>query len=216
MPGRMAGKVVLVTGAARGQGAAEVRLFAAEGARVLAADVLDAETEAVAASAGARSLHLDVSSAPDWAAAVASLRSNEGRLDVLVNNAGIPGPRDLARTSEEEWDRVVAVNQKGAWLGMRACAPVIESSGGGAIVNVGSIYALVGTRAAAAYHASKGALRAMTRQAALELAPKGIRVNAVHPGLIGTPMLAPMPEEELRSIRRSKTKSTALLSPQPL
>lgn len=197
MARRLEGKVALITGAASGQGSAEARLFAAEGALVVVADILDQEGEAVAVAIGGRYVHLDVKSQDDWTAAVAALESIAGRLDVLVNNAGIAGPRSMLRTSEEEWDRVMAINQKGAWLGIKACVPLLERSTAGAVVNVGSIYALVGTEAAAAYHASKGGLRSMTRQAAVELALRGIRVNAVHPGLVRTPMLEPMPAEEL-------------------
>lgn len=201
MAGRFEGRVVLVTGAARGQGAAAARLFAVEGAEVVLTDVLDEEGEATAAGLGevsraARYRHLDVAEASGWEAAVADLE----RLDVLVNNAGVTRARGIARTSEQEWEWVTGINQRGVWLGMRACLRLLEQSDAASIVNVSSIYGMLGTASSTAYHASKGAVRALSKQAAVELAPKGIRVNCVLPGVIATPMLADIREDWLAGL----------------
>lgn len=201
MAGRFEGRVVLVTGAARGQGAAAARLFAGEGAEVVLTDVLDEEGEATAAGLGevsraARYRHLDVAEASGWEAAVADLE----RLDVLVNNAGVTRARGIARTSEQEWEWVTGINQRGVWLGMRACLRLLEQSDAASIVNVSSIYGMLGTASSTAYHASKGAVRALSKQAAVELAPKGIRVNCVLPGVIATPMLADIREDWLAGL----------------
>lgn len=201
MTARFEGRVVLVTGAARGQGAAAARLFAGEGAEVVLTDVLDEEGEATAAGLGegsraARYRHLDVAEASGWEAAVADLE----RLDVLVNNAGVTRARGIARTSEQEWEWVTGINQRGVWLGMRACLRLLEQSDAASIVNVSSIYGMLGTASSTAYHASKGAVRALSKQAAVELAPKGIRVNCVLPGVIATPMLADIREDWLAGL----------------
>ena len=119
---------------------------------------------------------------------------------MLVNNAGVTRAKGIARTSETEWDRVTGINQRGVWLGMRACLPLLERSDAAAIVNVSSIYGMLGTVSSTAYHASKGAVRALSKQAAVELAPKGIRVNCVLPGVIDTPMLADMREDWLAAL----------------
>lgn len=204
---RLAGKVALISGGARGQGAAAARLFVAEGARVVIGDVLDEVARQVAAElcAGAdrtacSAVHLDVTRSDEWQAAVEAASARFGGLDVLVNNAGVTRARGVERTSEEEWEHVVGVNQKGAWLGIRAAIPALRSRGGGAIVNTGSIYGVIGSVSSTAYHASKGAIRAMTRQAAVELAPLGIRVNCILPGVIDTPMLADIRRDWLKAL----------------
>ncbi|MFF4532821.1 SDR family NAD(P)-dependent oxidoreductase [Streptomyces sp. NPDC001407] len=188
------GRVVLVTGAARGQGAEEARLLAAEGARVVLADVLDDEGRAVAAEIGrerAAYVHLDVGEAAGWDGAVATAKSAFGKLDGLVNNAGILRFNELVNTPEKEFLEVVRVNQLGTFLGMRAAIPELVAAGGGTIVNTASFAALAGLPYVASYAATKAAVVAMTRVAALELADKGIRVNAVCPGGIDTAMTNP-------------------------
>jgi cyclopentanol dehydrogenase len=197
--GRLSGKVAVITGAARGQGAAEAELFCREGARVVLADVRDADGEQRAEglrSAGHEAIfcHLDVSNAADWAGAIEAAESTFGSVDVLVNNAGVVSFGGVADCSAEEWDRVVAVNQTGVFLGMRAASPGMRSAGVGSIVNVSSIFAVDAVPGYFAYQASKAAVVQMTRAAAVDLAPVGIRVNCVLPGLIFTPMTKTEPE----------------------
>jgi len=186
--GRLDGKVALISGAARGMGQAEARLFAAEGAKVLLCDVRDAEGEAVAAEIGASALyqHLDVTREEDWAEAVAAATRAFGRLDVLVNNAGIGEGAPLAETTLESYRRVTEVNQTGVFLGMRAVIEPMTAAGGGSILNVSSIDGMIGMDLVISYVASKWAVRGMTKTAARELAPRGIRVNSIHPGFIHT------------------------------
>ncbi|MCD9625618.1 glucose 1-dehydrogenase [Rhabdothermincola salaria] len=188
-PGRLDGKVALITGAARGQGEAEARLFAAEGAQVVLADVLDAEGEAVAADIGerARYVHLDVSQEDDWAAAIAATEE-VGPLSVLVNNAAILRFTSIADTTLEEYLQVIMVNQVGTFLGMRSAIEPMTRSGGGSIVNISSIDGIGSKNSLVAYSSSKGAIRSMTKTAALELGQHRIRVNSVHPGGVFTPM----------------------------
>jgi NAD(P)-dependent dehydrogenase (short-subunit alcohol dehydrogenase family) len=198
--GRLAGKVALVTGAARGQGAAEAELFCREGARVVLADLRDAEGEGRAEalrSAGHEAIfrHLDVSVSGDWGLAIGAAESTFGPLDVLVNNAGVVSFAGLADCSPEEWSEVVAVNQTGVFNGMRAAAPGMRRAGAGSIVNISSIFGISAVPGYFAYQASKAAVVQMTRAAAVELAPVGIRVNCVLPGLIFTPMTETEPEE---------------------
>jgi 3alpha(or 20beta)-hydroxysteroid dehydrogenase len=192
--GKLDGRVVIVTGAARGQGEQEARLFAAEGAKVVLADVLDDQGGAVAKELGEESaayVHLDVGREDDWAAAVTAARDAFGKLDGLVNNAGILRFNELTSTPLEEYLSVVQVNQVGAFLGMRAVAPELAAAGGGTIVNTASYVALSGMALLTSYAATKAAVVGMTRVAAMELAGKGIRVNAMCPGAIDTPMSNP-------------------------
>jgi 3alpha(or 20beta)-hydroxysteroid dehydrogenase len=188
--GTLDGKVALITGAARGMGAACVRRFVAEGATVLAADVLVEEVRALADELGPRCtpLHLDVGEEASWAEAVEAAARLE-RLDALVNNAGVLRRTPLIDGDPEVFASVLRVNQVGVYLGMRAAAPLMTAKGGGSIVNLSSIDGMVGMRLLAAYVASKWAVRGMTKVAALELGPQGIRCNSVHPGYIDTPML---------------------------
>jgi NAD(P)-dependent dehydrogenase (short-subunit alcohol dehydrogenase family) len=192
VPGRLAGKVVLITGAARGQGEAAARLCAREGASVVLGDVLTDLGESVAAEIGttARFTRLDVTSEADWERAVELATTEFGGLHGLLNNAGIFRPETLDETATDLWDRVVAVNQRGPYLGMRAAVPAMRRSGGGSIVNVSSILANLGSEAGVgfAYCATKGALLAMSKAAAMGLAADRIRVNSLHPGVIDTPM----------------------------
>ncbi len=176
--GRLAGKVVVITGAARGQGAAEVELFTREGAHVYAGDVLEA--------AGVR--RLDVTSATDWEAVVGEAVAAHGRVDVLLNNAGIHAASVVDEMPEADFRRVLDVNLIGAFLGIQAVVPHMPS--GGSIVNVASLNGLAAQAGTAAYTASKFALRGLTKASALDLGPRGIRVNAILPGVIRTPMVS--------------------------
>ncbi len=191
--GRLDGKVALVSGAARGMGRAEARLFAAEGAKVAVCDVLDAEAKAVAEGIGeaARFQHLDVTREDEWEAAVAGTLRAFGRLDVLVNNAGIAESAPLAEMTLESYRRVIDVNQTGVFLGMKAVIEPMSAAGGGSILNVSSIDGMVGMNNLMSYVASKWAVRGMTKAAAMELAPRRIRVNSIHPGFIHTGMGVP-------------------------
>jgi NAD(P)-dependent dehydrogenase (short-subunit alcohol dehydrogenase family) len=190
---RLHGKSVIVTGAARGQGASHAERLASEGAYVLACDVLDVEGKATAdrlrqAGLEVEYLHLDVTSQDDWAQAVRHARAATGRLDVLVNNAGIIHVAPLLEQQSRDWDATLAVNTTGPLLGIQAAVPLMRESGGGSIVNVASIFGVVGAVGYVAYCASKGALIALSKTAALELAADGIRVNAICPGGVSTPM----------------------------
>ena len=190
-----ADKTVLITGAARGQGAAEARLFAQAGAHVIVSDVLNTDggelIEAISAAGGsAEYRRLDVASEQDWRDAIAFAKVKLGGLHVLVNNAGIPlRGVALADTNRADWERVLAVNLTGAFLGIREAAPLMRDSGGGAIINIGSTAGING-HFAAAYSASKWGLRGLTKAAAMEFAPWKIRVNAVHPSILRTAMVA--------------------------
>jgi NAD(P)-dependent dehydrogenase (short-subunit alcohol dehydrogenase family) len=187
---RLAGKVALVSGGASGMGQSEATIFAREGAKVIVADVLEAEGKQVAdkiVSGGgqARFVKLDVTSEAEWDAAVKAAVGAFGRLDVLVNNAGISGTYDPDMLSSAAWDKVMSVNAKGVFLGMKSAIPVMKTAGGGAIVNISSISGFVGQDGVhMAYNASKGAVRIMTKTAAVQFAGDGIRVNSVHPGFM--------------------------------
>lgn len=189
--GKLDGRVVLVTGAARGQGEQEARLFRAEGARVVVADVLDDRGEALAKEIGALYVHLDVGREEDWTAAAVAAKDAYGRVDGLVNNAGVLRFNALVDTSLDEFTQVVRVNQVGVFLGIKTLAPEIEAAGGGTIVNTASYTGLTGMAYVGAYAATKHAIVGLTRVAALELARKGIRVNAVCPGAVDTAMTDP-------------------------
>ena len=190
--GRLEGKVALISGGARGQGEAEARLFANEGARVVFADILDTEGKKVEAEINetggeAKYIHLDVTSESEWNAAVKESVNSYGKLDILVNNAGISIGKNVEETTLEEWDLVQDVNSKGVFLGTKAAIPAMRASGGGSIVNISSIAGLVGI-ASAPYVASKGAVRLLTKSTAVQYGPENIRCNSVHPGFIETEM----------------------------
>ncbi len=188
MAGRLEGKVALISGAAKGQGEAEARLFLAEGAAVVLGDLLDAPGQAVVASLGdrARYVHLDVANEDDWQRAVGTATEAFGGLDVLVNNAGIIRLGMMADVSLDEYMSVINVNQVGCWLGMKTASAVMRS--GGSIINISSMNGIMPGPGIMSYVASKFAIRGMTKAAALELGPKGIRVNSIHPGAILTDM----------------------------
>jgi len=187
---RLAGKVALVSGGASGMGQSEATIFAKEGAKVIVADVLEVEGKQIAdkiVSGGgqARFVKLDVTSEGEWDAATKAALSAFGKLDVLVNNAGISGTYDPDMLSSAAWDKVMAVNAKGVFLGMKYAIPLMKQAGGGAIVNISSISGFVGQDGVhMAYNASKGAVRIMTKTAAVQFAADNIRVNSVHPGFM--------------------------------
>lgn len=195
MGDRLAGKVALISGAARGQGAAHAALLASEGARLVIGDILADELAAVAETLTAKGhdvvAHVfDVRDEDGWNAAVALAEERFGRLDVLVNNAGVLDMAGVEATTRETWDRIIATNQTGVWLGMKAAAEAMRRAGGGSIINTSSIYGLIGSGGATAYQATKGAVRLLTKTAAIEFAGAGIRVNSVHPGIVDTPMVS--------------------------
>jgi 3alpha(or 20beta)-hydroxysteroid dehydrogenase len=189
--GRLDGKVALITGGARGQGAEEARLFVAEGATVVLTDVLDDEGKQTATDIGAAATfhHHDVTSEADWTGLVETVLADCGQLDVLVNNAGILSIAPLVMTTEAEYRRVIDVNQVGTFLGMKAVVPHMVERQRGSIINISSVAGLMGSPGMIAYGASKWAVRGMTKAVALEVASFGVRVNSIHPGIIETPML---------------------------
>lgn len=194
MSGRVAGKVAVITGAASGLGAESARRLAREGAAVVLTDVAEGAGHELAeaiAGTGAQSVFLshDVTDEAAWATVAKTALERFGRIDVLVNSAGISGGEPLMEMSLESWRRVLAINLDGTFLGMRALAPAMAQGGGGSIINLSSILGKVGQPGAAAYCASKGGVLMLSKAAALEWAPAGIRVNSVHPGYIDTPMV---------------------------
>lgn len=188
---RLDNKVALITGGARGQGAAEAALFIQAGAQVVITDVLDDISRETADRLGdpCTFLHHDVASDADWKRVTSSIVDRFGTIDVLVNNAGIFKLGKLEETSDALWEQMLAVNQTGVFLGMRAVSPVMKQHGSGSIVNISSIAGIAGAAIAHAYGATKWAVRGMTKSAAMELGPFGVRVNSVHPGIIDTEML---------------------------
>ena len=191
---RLEGKVAIVTGGAQGQGAEICRAFVAEGARVVVADIAKEAGQALAedlVAAHGDVAHFadhDVSDEASWVRVVAEANDRFGPVNVLVNNAGILRFGEIERMSVEEFELVFRVNQLGCFLGMKSVARTMRKNGGGSIVNASSIEGLGGMAACAAYSATKFAIRGMTKVAAMELGPKGIRVNSVHPGMVDTPM----------------------------
>jgi 3alpha(or 20beta)-hydroxysteroid dehydrogenase len=208
MTNRLQGKVALISGGARGMGGAEARLFAAEGAQVVIGDVLVDEGKALAGELGdaARFVELDVTDEGSWQAAVTAATTEFGRLDVLINNAGIWKIMPIAMMSAEDYMEVVKVNQLGVFLGMKSAIPAM-STNGGSMVNISSVAGLTGAIGQVAYGATKWAVRGMTKTAAIELAGIGIRVNSIHPGLIDTQML--------QTVRDWGVEAEALLSAVP-
>lgn len=189
--GRLDGKIALITGGARGQGEAEARRFVAEGAQVVIADVLVDPGEALAADIGpgARFVSLDVTDEDAWTQAVSATEEIFGPLTTLVNNAGILMFHQLVTTPVDDFRRVLEVNLVGTFLGIKTAALSIERAGGGSIINISSIGGLMGLPAVSAYVSSKFGVTGLTKSAAIELGPRGIRVNSVHPGSVDTPMI---------------------------
>lgn len=188
--GRLAGKVAFITGAAQGQGAAAARLFVAEGAKVVLADIADDLGKALAEELGpdAHYVHLDVSDEQNWQTAVDEAVSTFGPMNVLINNAGILTFADVTTMPLVDFERLFRINVFGCFLGMRTVGTVMVENGGGSIVNSSSVEGLAGMATLVAYTGTKFAVRGMTKAAAMELGPKGIRVNSVHPGMIDTGM----------------------------
>jgi NAD(P)-dependent dehydrogenase (short-subunit alcohol dehydrogenase family) len=200
--GRLAGKVALISGGARGQGAVEAQVFTQEGAAVVFGDVLDDEGKKVesdirASGGRATYVHLNVTREADWRAAVSTTVQTYGKLDVLVNNAGILLHAKIEDTSEADWDRIMAVNVKGVFLGTKCAIPAMRQAGGGSIINISSTAGLVGSPGeTAAYTATKGAVRLFTKATAIQHAKDKIRCNSVHPGPIATDMIKEMLENK--------------------
>ncbi len=193
---RLEGKVALISGGARGQGAVEARMFAEEGASVVIGDILDEQgrqTEAELQELGynVTFVHLDVTSESDWDAAVQATIGAYGKLDILLNNAGILIRKNIEETTEEDWDRIFSINAKGVFLGTKAAIPAMRENGGGSIINISSTAGLVGSpNGSASYTATKGAVRLFTKSTAIQHAREGIRCNSIHPGPIETDMIA--------------------------
>ncbi len=208
MAGRLDGKVALVSGGASGIGAAHVRVFAAEGAEVVVADVQEDKGREVVDGVNneggyAAFVRLDVTNADDWKNAVNAATSQFGKLTTLINNAGVYWPGGVEEETPEKWNKMLAINQTGVWLGMKAAVPALRDSGNGVIVNISSLYGLIGSPGSIAYHATKGAVRIMTKAAALEYVRQGIRVNSIHPGQIDTPILAGLTPEQNEQIKKA-------------
>ncbi len=193
---RLEGKVAIISGGARGQGAVEARMFAEEGASVVIGDILDEQgrqTEAELQELGynVTYVHLDVTDESDWQSAVQTAISAYGKLDILLNNAGILIRKTIEETTVEDWDRIFAVNSKGVFLGTKAAIPAMRENGGGSIINISSTAGLVGSpNGSASYTATKGSVRLFTKSTAIQHASEGIRANSIHPGPIETDMIA--------------------------
>lgn len=208
MADRLAGKAALISGGASGLGEAQAILYAREGASVLIGDVQADKGQAVVAAiesegGNAAFIHLDVTDADNWNAAVSEAVSRFGKLTTLVNNAGIFHPGGIESETKEGWDRMIAINQTGVFLGMKAATPALLAAGNAAIVNVSSLYGLIGSPNAISYHASKAAVRIMGKAGALEFAKQGIRVNTIFPGQIKTPILGDITPEQDAAIKAS-------------
>src|SRR6185437_360203 len=198
--GRVDGKVAVISGGARGMGAAHARALVGEGAKVVIGDILDDEGKALATELGdaARYVHLDVTQPSEWEAAVATAVDDFGKLNVLVNNAGIVALGQLGQFNVDKWNKVIDVNLNGTFHGIQAAVEPMKAAGGGSIINVSSIEGLRGAVMVHPYVASKWAVRGLTKSAALELCQFNIRVNSVHPGFIRTPMTKHFPDNMLR------------------
>ena len=212
---RLEGKVAIVSGGASGIGEATSRLFAAEGASVVIADINDElgaalESDIRDGGGEAAYLKLDVTDEEQWRAVVAETVTRFGKLDIVVNNAGIsaPGRPPTEEQTVEGWDAVMAVNAKGVFLGTKHAIPEMRKAGGGSIVNISSVYGIVGSKGGTAYHASKGACRTFSKAAAIQYAGEQIRVNSVHPGFVDTPMTAEL--HSLPSVHEERVAKTPL------
>lgn len=200
MTGRVQGRVALVSGAASGMGAADIEVLAREGASVVAGDIdkerLDAVVTALTDEGLAvTAVELDVAKPQDWESAVRTAEYTYGPLSILVNNAGVYLAPGVEATDQQVWDRVIGINQSGVFYGMRAAIPSIRRAGGGSIINIASIHGIVGTEVGTAYHASKGAVRSLTKQAACQYGPENIRVNSIDPGIIETTIVSKLRDD---------------------
>ncbi len=195
--GRVDGKVAVISGGARGMGAAHARALVAEGGKVVIGDILDDEGKKLADEIGdaARYVHLDVTQPSEWEAAVSTAVDEFGRLNVLVNNAGVVALGQLGQFNVDKWNKVIDVNLNGTFHGIQAVVEPMKAAGGGSIINVSSIEGLRGAVMVHPYVASKWAVRGLTKSASLELASQGIRVNSIHPGFIRTPMTKHFPDD---------------------
>ena len=208
---RLENKVALISGGSRGMGAVEAKLFASEGARIIIGDIREEEGRQVEAQINESGgecffAHLDVTSEANWLEAVAQAVTKYGKLDILINNAGIFPMEKVEETTEESWDMVMDVNAKGVFLGTKSVIPAMRAAGGGSIINLSSIAGLVGSTYSASYNASKGAVRLLTKSTAIQYAREGIRANSIHPGLIDTLMAADLlADEDLRQRRVATT-----------
>ena len=208
MTARLSGKVALISGGASGIGAAHAEVFAAEGAQVVIGDLQKqlgrSVSEKIQKSGGqAEFIHLDVTVEEAWKNAVQKTVGMYGKLTTLINNAGVYWPAGIEAEERENWDKMLAVNQTGVWLGMKTAMPALRDSGNSSVVNISSLYGLIGSPGSIAYHASKGAVRLMSKAAALEYARQGIRVNSIHPGQIDTPILAGLTLEQDAQIKEA-------------
>lgn len=206
MANRLAGKIALISGGASGLGAAQAKLFAREGAKVYIGDLQEDLGAQVVAAIGkeggqARFARLDVTDTTSWQDAVSKVVSDFGGLTTLVNNAGIFHPGGIEAETQEGWSKMIAVNQTGVFLGMKSAVPELLKSGNASIVNISSLFGLIGSPDAISYHASKAAVRVMSKGAALEFAKRGIRVNTIFPGQIRTPILADITPEQDAAIK---------------
>lgn len=208
MAGRLEGKTALISGGASGLGEGQALLFAREGAQVVIGDLQDkmgqALVERIRQEGGqAHYVHLDVTNLASWQAAVAETVKVFGKLTTLVNNAGIFHPGGVVEESEQGWAKMLSVNQTGVFYGMKAAAAALVESGNGAIVNISSLYGLIGSPNAISYHASKAAVRVMSKATALEFVKQGVRVNTIFPGQIRTPILGDITPEQDAAIKAS-------------
>jgi NAD(P)-dependent dehydrogenase (short-subunit alcohol dehydrogenase family) len=206
MANRLSGKIALISGAASGLGAAQAKLFASEGAKIVLGDVQTELGNKVAGeikNAGGQAIftRLDVTDESSWEAAIKVAKDSFGGLTTLVNNAGIFHPGGIEGESIEGWNKMIAVNQTGVFLGIKTAAATLLESGNAAIVNISSLFGIIGSANAISYHASKGAVRVMSKAAALEYAKRGIRVNAIFPGQIQTPLLGDITPEQDKAFK---------------